>query len=80
MEREKFNISLDEEQFEVATPLLKGHGNIRFEVSKNDRPLVTIEPQLKGNKIVWCTIQAINSPVNNKKIQAIGKEIEKHYF
>ncbi len=79
MEREKFSISLNKEQFEVATPLLKGHGNIRFQVSENNRPLVTIEPLLKANKIVWCATQGINCAVNNKKIQAIGKEIEKHY-
>ena len=79
---EQFVISTKRKQLSIKTPLLKGNGNIQFEVYRNDQWLLTITPQMaKTSRINWvCTKASDNDTYSLSDLQPIGKAIEKYYL
>lgn len=78
---EKFHIYINEKEYEVRTPELKGQGNIEFSVFHEDNLLFKLSPNLNNNKIFWASTVNYNSEkFSSKYIKSTGKAIEKHYL
>lgn len=79
---EKFTIPVNEKLYAVTTSLLKGNGNMIFNIFDDDKLIVNIQPELtKNNRVKWSHLaNGGEHAIDEKELQLIGKAIENYYM